>query len=115
MRGRNPENFGQSLNTRGKWVLALVGLAVAAVLAGAGIWSSVHHSTYGASRDGCVNVNVPSTMGGSYLHACGGQARSLCRDAYQRTDKLAGLIRPQCRLAGLSETVLNVASPAATP
>jgi hypothetical protein len=115
MRGRNPENFGQSLSPRGKRVLALVGVALVAVFAAVGIWTSVHHSTYGASRDGCVNVNVPSSMGGSYIHACGGQARTLCRNAYQRRDKVSGLVRPQCQLAGLSAAVLNVASPAATP
>ncbi len=115
MRGRNPENFGQSLGTRGKWVMGLIGVALVAMLAGVGIWSSVNQGSYGASRNGCVNLTVASTTGGGTIHACGGQARALCRSAFSQTDRLSMLTRPQCRLAGLGPAALGITSPAVTP
>ncbi len=115
MRGRNPENFGQSLGTRGKWVMGLIGVALVAALAGVGVWSSVHQGSYGPSRNGCVNLTVVSSTGGAVIHDCGGQARALCRSAFSHTDKLSRLTQPQCRLAGLSPAALGMASPAVTP
>jgi hypothetical protein len=115
MRGRNPDTFGQSLGTRGKWVLALVGVVLVAVAGGWGIWSSVHPGRYTASANGCINLNVPSSMGGSLIHACGGKAQALCRNAYTHTDKLARLTRQQCHLAGLDAASLGIPTPAASP
>ena len=115
MRGRNPESFGQSLSPRGKWMMGLSGVVLLAVLAGVGVWSSVHKNSYGPSRNGCVNLTVASTTGAGTIHDCGSQAKSLCRNAYRHSDKLSGLIRPQCRLAGLGPAALGIPGPAATP
>jgi hypothetical protein len=115
MRGRNPENFGQSLGTRGKWVMGLIGVALLAVLAGVGIWSSVNQGSYGSSRDGCVNLTVVSSTGGAVIHDCGSKARALCRSAFSHTDKLSRLTQPQYRLAGLGPAALGMASPAVSP
>ncbi len=79
-------------------VLALI----LAVFAGVAIWAAVRPGTYGASRDGCVTVNVPSSTGGGLLHGCGSQARTMCASAYAGTGIAPGLTRQQCRLAGIS-------------
>jgi hypothetical protein len=104
MTGRNPGHFGQSLSPRGKWVLGMIGVALVAVLAGVSVWSVVGKSTYGPSRDGCVTVNVVSSMGGAVTHECGAKARALCKSAFRHNDNLSRLTRTQCRLAGLSST-----------
>jgi hypothetical protein len=102
MTGRNPGHFGQSLSPRGKWVLVMIGVVLVAVLAGVGVWSVTSPSGYGPSRDGCVTLNVVSSMGGAVSHACGGKARALCKSAFSHNDKLSRLTRTQCRLAGLA-------------
>lgn len=101
MAGRNPGHFGESLSPRGKWVLGMVGVVLIAVLAGVGIWSVVGKSSYGPSRNGCVNLNVVSSTGGALSHSCGAQARALCQNAFRHHDAFSRLARPQCRLAGL--------------
>jgi hypothetical protein len=102
MAGRNPGHFGESLSPRGKWVLGVIGVVLVAVLAGVGVWSAVGKSSYGPSRDGCVTLNVVSSMGGAVTHACGAKARALCKSAFSHNDQLSRLTRPQCRLAGLA-------------
>lgn len=102
MTGRNPGHFGQSLSPRGKWVLGMIGVALVAVLAGVGVWSAVGKSSYGPSRNGCVTVNVVSSMGGAVSHECGAKARALCKNAFRHHDNLSRLTRTQCRLAGLT-------------
>ena len=102
MAGRNPGHFGESLSPRGKWVLGVIGVVLVAVLAGVGVWSVVGKSSYGPSREGCVTVNVVSSMGGAVSHSCGAKARALCKSAYSHIDQLSRLTRPQCRLAGLA-------------
>jgi hypothetical protein len=101
MRGRNPEHFGQSLSRRGKWVMGMIGVFLLLVLGGVGVWSAVGQGSYDQSRNGCVNLTVVSSTGGAVIHDCGAKARALCRNASSGTDKLARLLRPQCRLAGL--------------
>ena len=101
MKGRNPEHFGESLSPRGKWIMGMVGVAVLVILAGVGVWSAVHPSSYDGSRSGCVTVNMVSSTGGAVIHDCGAQARALCKSAFSHNDKLARLTRTQCRLAGL--------------
>jgi hypothetical protein len=101
MTGRNPGHYGQSLSPRGKWVLGLIGVVLVAVVAGVGVWSVVGKSSYGPSRNGCVTLNVVSSMGGAVTHECGAKARALCKNAFTHNDKLSRLTRPQCRLAGL--------------
>jgi hypothetical protein len=81
--------------------LAIILACVVLVLGAAGIWAVVQPGSYGGSARGCVTVTVPSSTGGGLLHECGARARSLCRNAEARHDKLALLIRPQCRKAGL--------------
>lgn len=102
MTGRNPGHFGQSLSPRGKWVLGMIGVALVAVLAGVGVWSVVGKSGYGPSRDGCVTLNVVSSMGGAVSHTCGARARALCTSAFRHDDSLSRQTRTQCRLAGLA-------------
>ncbi len=102
MAGRNPGHFGESLSPRGKWVLGVIGVVLVAVLAGVGVWSVVGKSSYGPSRNGCVNVNVVSSMGGALSHSCGAQARALCKRAFRHDDALSRQTRTQCRLAGLA-------------
>lgn len=82
-------------------------LAVAAliiVLAGVGIWAAVRPGSYGASKNGCITVTLPSTTGGALMHQCGSAAKATCRHAFASRDKVAALTRPQCRLAGLAPT-----------
>ena len=102
MTGRNPGHFGQSLSRRGKWVMGTIGVVLVAALAGVGVWSVVGKNSYGPSRDGCVTVNVVSSMGGAVSHACGAMARALCKSAFAHDDSLSRQTRTQCRLAGLA-------------
>ena len=81
-------------------VLAVAALLV--VLAGVGIWAAVRPGSYGASRNGCITVTLPSTTGGALIHQCGSVAKVTCRHAFTSRGKLAALTRPQCRLAGLA-------------
>jgi hypothetical protein len=102
MRGRQPNPLGESLNPRQKRVMGIVGLALLLVLGGVGAWAASDSGSYGRSRNGCVNVNTPSSTGGALLHVCGAGARSLCASAYTGHDELARLTRPECRLAGIA-------------
>ena len=76
--------------------------AIVLVLAGVGIWSAVRPGSYDGSRNGCITVNLPSSMGGSLLHQCGSAARATCLRAYASNDAVSRLTRPQCRLAGIN-------------
>jgi hypothetical protein len=92
---------GPQLSRRGKRVLFLVlGLVVAAAV-GFGVWSAVGSDSYGPSANGCVNVTIAGSTGGATLHYCGTNAKSFCRSAYARSDRISLLARPQCVLAGL--------------
>jgi hypothetical protein len=81
--------------------LVVVLALIVAVFAGVAIWAAVRPGAYGASRNGCVTVNVPSTTGGGLLHGCGSQAKAMCAAAYAGTGPAPGPIRQQCRLAGI--------------
>jgi hypothetical protein len=81
--------------------LAVIGLAVALILAGVAAWSAVRPGSYGQSRAGCVTVTIPSSTGGALMHGCGDNARDMCRNAFASHDRLSLLIRPSCRNAGL--------------
>jgi hypothetical protein len=113
MEGRQPNRFGESLNPREKRVMSIVGVVLLLVFGGVGIWAASDSGSYGRSRDGCVNVNMPSSTGGAIMHECGGSARTLCASAFTGHDKLARLTRPQCRLAGI--TPASLATVTATP
>lgn len=86
---------------RDKRRIAIAVAALLVVLAGVGIWAAVKPGSYGGSRDGCITVTLPSTTGGALMHQCGAAARATCQHAFASTGKIAALIRPQCRLAGL--------------
>lgn len=92
----------QRLTRRAKRRLAWAGGIVAVALIAVVAWAALSPGSYGGSRAGCVTVTVPSSTGGGLLHACGSDARAMCRDAFARTDKVSLLARPQCRLAGLA-------------
>jgi hypothetical protein len=91
----------EPVTRRDKRMIATIGALIVAVLVGVGIWAAVRPGSYGASHNGCITVNLPSTMGGSLVHACGSRAASLCADAYAGTGVAPRLFRPQCRLAGI--------------
>ncbi|HXZ66643.1 MAG TPA: hypothetical protein VEH05_18030 [Streptosporangiaceae bacterium] len=86
---------------RDKRRIAAVLAAVALLLAAVAIWATVRPGAYDVSRNGCITVNLPSSMGGSLLHECGTEARAACQQAYAGTDAISRLTRPQCRLAGI--------------
>jgi predicted metal-binding membrane protein len=93
---------GRRLSRRGKRIVfAVLGSVLAAGLA-FGVWSAVAEDQYGPSANGCVNVQIPNTMGGATVHKCGADAVAFCRTAYVSTDQLSLLGRPQCELAGLT-------------
>jgi hypothetical protein len=102
VRGRQPNPRGESLTARQKRALAIVGGLLIVLAAGIGAWAALSPGSYGRSAGGCVNVVEPSSTGGAVLHACGSQARALCRRAFTHDSKLDALTRPQCRLAGLA-------------
>jgi predicted metal-binding membrane protein len=87
---------------RDRRVLVVALAIIVAVAAGVAIWAAVRPGSYGASRDGCVTLNVPSSTGGGLLHGCGSQARTMCANAYAGTGVAPGAVRQQCRLAGIS-------------
>jgi predicted small integral membrane protein len=86
---------------RDKRRIAAVIAAIALILAAVAIWAAVRPGPYDVSRDGCITVNLPSSMGGSLVHQCGSAARAACHRAYAGTNEISRLTRPQCRLAGL--------------
>jgi hypothetical protein len=80
----------------------MVGAVVLLIIAAVAVWAAVRPGSYGSSKDGCITVSVPNTMGGSVVHQCGNDAKSACKRAYASTSKISQLTRPQCRLAGLT-------------
>jgi hypothetical protein len=89
------------LTARQKRIFAIAALCVVAVFGGLAAWGAMAHDSYGASGHGCVNVTVPSSMGGSILHYCGSQAQSFCQVSFRSQDQISLRARPQCVLAGL--------------
>ena len=105
--GSDQISGGPRLSRRGKQlVFALVGSLLAAAVA-IGVWSAVAEDRYGPSANGCVNVQIPNTMGGATVHKCGADAVAFCRTAYVSTDQLSLLGRPQCELAGLTKVKVS--------
>jgi hypothetical protein len=92
----------EPVTRRDRRKIAIIGVIVLAIFAGVGIWAAVRPGSYGASRNGCVTVNVPSTTGGGLLHGCGSKARTMCRNAYAGQGIAVQLTRQQCRLAGIN-------------
>ena len=92
----------QRLTRRAKRRLAWIGAIAAAAVIAVVAWAAISPGSYGGSRPGCVTVTVPSSTGGGLLHACGDDAKAMCRSAFARADKISLRARPQCRLAGLA-------------
>ncbi|MDQ2811426.1 MAG: hypothetical protein M3Z75_05965 [Actinomycetota bacterium] len=90
-----------SLTSRQKRIFAISGIVLILVLAGLGVWGALAHDAYGTSANGCVNVTLPSSTGGSTLHHCGSQARAFCHTAFTSAGQISLRARPQCVLAGL--------------
>jgi xanthine/uracil/vitamin C permease (AzgA family) len=98
-----------SLTHKQKRIFAIIGVLVILVIGALGVWGALAHDSYGTSANGCVNVTVPSSTGGSTLHYCGSQARTFCQTEFASTGQLAQRARPQCVLAGLKPS--SAASP----
>jgi hypothetical protein len=92
----------EAVTGRDRRRVLVAAVALLVVLAGVGIWAALKPGSYGASRNGCITVTLPSTTGGALIHQCGAEARATCRHAFASTGKIAALTRPQCRLAGLA-------------
>jgi hypothetical protein len=97
---------------RDRRVMVIIGAVVLLIIAGIGIWAAVKPGKYGASKDGCITVNVPSTMGGSLVHGCGTKAQQMCRNAYAGEGIAVGLVRQQCRVAGITPAQASATPPA---
>jgi hypothetical protein len=100
----------EQLTSRDKRKIAAAVAAIALVLAAIAVWAAVRPGTYGSSKDGCITVTMPSSTGGALIHQCGASARALCKRAYAGTGKESMLIRPQCRLAGITPARASSAS-----
>jgi hypothetical protein len=91
-----------SLSPRGKRIVYLVVGLVVAVGVGLTVWSGLSHDKYGTSANGCVSVTIASTTGGGTLSYCGAKAKAFCASAFENSDRVSLLARPQCDLAGLT-------------
>lgn len=92
----------EPVTARDKRRIVAVIAAILLVVAAVAVWAAVRPGAYGASRDGCITVTIPSSTGGGLLHQCGQSAKSTCQRAFAGSDKLSLLTRPQCRQAGIS-------------
>jgi hypothetical protein len=79
-------------------VLAVVGIAVLAAIVVA--IATGGGSNGGGTAEGCVRVDIPSTMGGSTIHACGRRAAEFCSGPIAHHPSLSGVALPRCREAG---------------
>jgi hypothetical protein len=111
MEGRSQRIAGP-LSRRQKRLMILVGAVLAVVLGGVSAWAATGPGSYDRSRNGCVTVNVASSMGGSVTHRCGAAARDMCRTAFARDDKVSRLTQEQCRLAGIRPPFSPASQPA---
>jgi hypothetical protein len=91
-----------ALSPRGKRIVYLIVAVVVAVGVGIGVWSGVSSDRYAGSANGCVNVLVAGATGGATLHYCGAQAKAFCKSAFENSDHVSMLARPQCDDAGLT-------------
>lgn len=105
--GSDQLSGGPKLSRRGKQIAFTVLGAVLAAAVALGVWSAVGSDRYGSSANGCVNFNVPNSMGGFPIHYCGQQAKTFCRSAFTRSDQISLRGRPQCVLAGLTQAKVS--------
>jgi hypothetical protein len=105
-RGSAPAPAGP-LSGRARVVLVVCATGMGLALGAVGTWTLVDPGHYSHSADGCVSLTVPNSTGGAVLHACGDQARHMCRSAFAGDDRIAVLVRPQCRSAGLGPAAVT--------
>jgi len=96
-----------ALSPRGKRIVYLIVAAVLAVGAAVGIWSGISSDRYAGSANGCVNVLIAGATGGATLHYCGSEAKAFCKSAFEKSDHVSLLARPQCDDAGLTKSVVG--------
>ena len=82
---------------RERW--AVIAVVVVLILGAAAVAVYAVTSGGGASNAGCVQVTVPSTLGGAVVHSCGPDARSLCRQG-AASGVPAGPLRSECARLG---------------
>ena len=75
---------------------AAIGTVVVLIVTSGGS-GSMSGSSAGSN---CVQIDVPSTMGGSGIHACGKQAATFCSGPLAHSSDLRGRALPACRQAG---------------
>ena len=90
------QRLAQPLSRAQRRAIAFVLIAIV----GACVYVIARSSTP-VSRDGCITVTFPGSMGGQVISHCGAAARSTCAAAYAQRDPLALLTQTQCRLAGI--------------
>jgi len=92
---------GRRFSVRERWMVGSV-LSVVAALA---VVLVISLATAGhSSGNGCVEVNLPFSMGGQELYRCGRSAKTLCSAAGRAggfTGAAAQAVATQCRKAGL--------------
>ena len=89
--------------TRRERVLVRAVLAVTAIVVVVAIVVAIATSggsKGGGAAPGCVRVDVPSTMGGSTIHACGSRAAQFCGGPIAHDPSLRNVALPRCREAG---------------
>jgi hypothetical protein len=81
-------------------VRGLLAVLAAAALAALVVLIATSGGSSGSSD--CVDVDVPSTMGGSAIHACGSDARTFCSGPLAHSADLRARALPECRDAGFA-------------
>lgn len=87
---------------RQKRALIIICAVIAAIMVGGGIWAGLASDSLSSSANGCISVNLPGSIGGEIVHACGSQAKAVCRAAYAGRDAVSLAERPACQQAGLT-------------
>ncbi|HEX4831261.1 MAG TPA: hypothetical protein VH478_09240 [Trebonia sp.] len=85
-----------------KRLLLVAGAVILAAAIGGGIWAGLSPDSQARSANGCISLNVPGSMGGQFIHECGGQARATCRAAWAGSDAIARAEQAACAQAGLA-------------
>jgi len=87
---------------RQKRLLIIVCAVVVAAVAGGSTWAGLASDSLSSSANGCISLNLPGSIGGEIVHACGSQAKDICRAAYAGQDAVSLAERPACEQAGLT-------------
>jgi hypothetical protein len=100
MVGHN-KRLAQPLTRRQRRGLAISLAVLLIAIVAATAYGLASRNSYGPSKNGCVNLTTPSTLGGVIVHDCGAAAKELCARAASANDAAARLIRPECVKAGV--------------